>query len=277
MLSAKTVIIGGASALVLGGLVLGTQFTSYVRTAGNEVRETVEDAIPIEFQLKRAKDMLENELEPEIRKMKHAVAESQVEVEQLQAKLEERQGQLTKQRNELMAQNDRLKGTKNGSFLINNVSYTRAEVEEDVTKRLSRVQTLEKTFKTEAKVVEAKERAVVQNESKVEKLLEAREELKLQIEELEARVSALKAAQTVNESEFDDSKLAMVKDLLDGLEAKVTVGERELAIEDQQTTDLIPVETEETHENVTDAVDAYFGNSAPFGDTASVESESTDE
>ena len=92
MVSMKTAIVGGVSALALGTLVLGTSWFSYVRTAKNEVASAVEQAISIEFQLKRAKDMLENELEPEIRKMKHAVAESQVAVEHLQAKSRRKAG-----------------------------------------------------------------------------------------------------------------------------------------------------------------------------------------
>lgn len=267
MVSVKTAIVGGVAALALGGLVLGTSAISYMRTAKNEVATAVEDAVPIEFQLKRAKDMLDNELEPEIRKMKHAVAESQVQVEHMQAKLAEKQETVTQRRAEIMARNEQLKSQKT-TFLVNDVSYTKAELEQDLTKRFDRFKTLEQTFKTEAKVLDAKRQAVVANESKVEKLLAAREDLKLQIEELEARVSALKAAETVAESDFDDSKLSNVKNLLDSLDAKVDVRERELSLEGQET-DLIPVETEGSSKSVVDSVDAYFGNEAPFEDTAS--------
>ncbi len=267
MVSLKTAIIGGVSALALGTLVLGTSWVSYVRTAKNEVADAVEESIPIEFQLKRAKDMLENELEPEIRKMKHAVAESQVEVEHLQAKLNEKQETVTQRRAEIMARNEQLKSQKT-TFLVNDVSYTKAELEEDLGKRFERSKTLEQTFKSEAKVIQAKQQAVEANEGKVEKLLAAREELRLQIEELEARVSALEATETIVESDFDDSKLSNVKELLDKLDAKVDVREHELSLEGKET-DLIPVETEESSKNVTESVDAYFGNEAPFEDTAS--------
>ena len=267
MVSMKTAIVGGVSALALGTLVLGTSWFSYFRTAKNEMTSAVEDAIPIEFQLKRAKDMLENELEPEISKMKHAVAESQVAVEHLQANLDEKQETVTQRRAEIMTRNDQLKSKKT-TFLVNDVSYTKSELEEDLGKRFDRFKTLEQTFKSEAKVLEAKRQAVVANEDKVEKLLGAREELRLQIEELEARVSAVKAAETVAESEFDDSKLSNIKELLDSLDAKVDVRERELSLEGKET-DLIPVETEESSKSVADSVDAYFGNEAPFEDTVS--------
>ena len=162
MVSVKTAIVSGVNALALGGLVLGTSMVSYVRTAKNEVATAVEDAIPIEFQLKRAKDMLANELEPEIRKMKHAVAESQVSVEHLQAKLNEKQEIVTQRRAEIMARNDQLKSQKT-TFLVNDVSYTKAELEEDLGKRFDRFKTREQTVKTVAKVLEANRQAVVAN------------------------------------------------------------------------------------------------------------------
>lgn len=268
MVSLKTAIVGGVSALALGTLVLGTTWISYVRTAKNEVTNAVEDAIPIEFQLKRAKDMLDNELEPEIRKMKHAVAESQVDVEHLQARLDSKQEEVRLKRLAIMGQREELASEKPSFVDVDNVSYTKAEFEEDLGKRFERFKTFETTFKAEMKVLNAKTQAVEANESKVAKLLAAKEELKLQIEELEARVSALKAAETVEESKFDDSKLANVKGLLDSLDAKVDVRERELTLEGK-TTDLIPLKTEESSKSVVDSVDAYFGNEAKFEDTAS--------
>jgi hypothetical protein len=54
---------------------------------------------------------------------------------------------------------------------------------------------------------------------------------------------------------------------MDSLKAKVEVREREMSIEGKRT-DRIPVETEESSKNVVDSVDAYFGNEAPFEDTA---------
>ncbi len=268
MVSLKTAIVGGVSALALGTLVLGTSWVSYVRTAKDEVAATIEEAVPIEFQLKRAKNMLEKELEPEIRKMKHAVAESQVEVEHLQAKLDEKAKEVRDRRVAIMDQREELATDKTTFLDVNNVSYTKTEFENDLGKRFERFRTFETTFKAEMKVLNAKTQAVEANENKVAKLLAAREELKLQIDELEARVSALQAAETVAESEFDDSKLSNVKDLLDSLDAKVDVRERELALEGQNT-DLIPLKTEESSKSVVDSVDAYFGNEAPFEDTAS--------
>jgi chromosome segregation ATPase len=267
MVSLKTAIVGGVSALALGTLVLGTTWISYIRTAKNEVASAVEDAIPIEFQLKRAQDMLDNDLKPEIQKMTHVVAETQIKVEHLEEDLVAQQEVLTKERRELMARNEELKSKKT-TFLVGNVSYTKKELETDLTGRLGDVQTLERKLADDGKLLQARRTALQANEGKVEKLLKARDDLKNQIAELTSRVSALKATETLHESEFDDSKLSNVQDLLDSLKAKVEVREREMSIEGKRN-DRIPVETEESTKSVVDSVDAYFGNEAPFEDTAS--------
>lgn len=267
MVSLKTAIIGGVTAVALGTLVLGTTWVSYVRTAKNEVATAVEDAIPIEFQLKRAQDMLENDLKPEVSKMMTLVAESQIKVQNLENKLLAQQDVLAKERRELMARNEELKSKKT-TFLIKDVSYSKKELESDLSRRLGDVQSLERKLAADQNELQAKRTALQANESKVEKLLEARNDLKNQIEELTARVSALKAAETIHESEFDESKLSNVKSLLDGLKTKVEVRERKLSLEGKHT-ERIPVETEESSKSVTESVDAYFGNEAPFEDTAS--------
>jgi hypothetical protein len=267
MVSLKTAIIGGVSALALGTLVLGTTWVSYVRTATNEVSNAVEDAIPIEFQLKRAKDMLKDDLEPEVSKMMTVVAELQIEVEDLQTELLAQQETLTSTRADLMSRNDDLKSQKT-TFTIDAVSYTKEQIEADQATRLKKVMHLEKMLADDEKTLAARRSELDANESKVEKLLAARDELSNQIEELESRLSAVKAVETVKESKFDDSKLSNVKALLDSLNAKVKVRERKLELEGKQT-DLIPVKTEGSSKSVVDSVDAYFGNEAPFEDTAS--------
>lgn len=257
MLPFKKVFLSAAALLVTGGLVFGTGLISYLRTAGTQARASVEEAVPIEFQLKRAQDMLQNELEPEIRRMKHSVAESEVDLKRMTAQLEQRATSLSRMRDEMLTRNDQLKSGKT-SFTISNVSYSKKELETDLSKRLERVQIAERTLSSEEQVLAAKKRALAENEAKVVEMLGAREQLSMQIKELEARVSAVKAAETIQGTQFDESKLAEVRGLLDRVGAKVEVRERELALEGQ-TTDLIPVQTDSDAKNISAEVDAYFG------------------
>jgi hypothetical protein len=260
MTSLKKAIFGVGAAVVLGGLIFGGDLFSYVRTAGTAARETVEDQIPIEFQIKRLRDMLNNELEPEISKMKKAVAKSQVEVERMTAKLEQRAGEMATKRVELAERVGEIKSGKT-TFSIKGVTYTKAEIEEDLNTRVSHAEEFQKILVSEQKVLDAKKKAMDANEDKVARLLSARETVALQIEQLEARLSAVQAAETVVGSDFDESKLKRIESLLDELNVKVDVREHELAIEGKETA-LIPVETEESSQSVLDRASALLGESA---------------
>lgn len=268
----KKAALGVVGILVLGGLILGTNLSPYSRTAIDEARQAVEESIPEEFQLKTAKNMLENELMPEISRMKTAVASARVDVRELTAKLDERAGNVAKSRDEMMTRTEQLKSGKT-TFVINDVTRTKTELEEDLANRFKQFKLMESTLKSEDQVLRAKKDALARSEEKVEELLKARTELELHIEQLEARLTAVKASETITGSEFDESKLKRVKDMIAGAEHKIEVREEALAIEGE-TTGLIPVESDATG-NIADEVNAYFGNAGDTGNVA--ETETVDE
>jgi hypothetical protein len=262
---AKKAGFGVLGALVLGGLIFGRNAINYSSTAVKEVREAAEDSLSPEFQLKTAKNMLDSELQPEISRMTTVVASARVDVKELTAKLDERASQVATDRGAIMARTEQLK-SQNTTFTIDNVSYTDKELRTDLETRFERFKVVEQTLKSEQQVLAAKKNALTKNEEKVEELLKARLELKLHIEQLEARLSAVKASETIAGSDYDESKLKRVKDLIGRVEHKVKVREEASALEGQST-DLIPIESESSN-NIEDAVNAYFGNSNDGGDVA---------
>jgi DNA repair exonuclease SbcCD ATPase subunit len=266
---AKKAGFGVLGALVLGGLIFGKNMFSYTSTAVNQVRDAAEDSLSPKFQLDTAKNMLDSDLEPEISRMKTVVASARVDVRELTAKLDKRASQVADSRNVIMERTKKLDSAVT-TFTFGNVSYTDEELRADVANRFEQFKLVEQTLKSEQQVLAAKKNALAKNEEKVEELLTARQELKLHIELLEARLNAVQASETIAESGYDESKLKRVKDLISRVEHKVKVRE-EAAVIEGQTSDLIPIESESS-DNIEDAVNAYFGNSNDGGDVA----ESTD-
>src|SRR5215218_5005877 len=74
----------GVLSVVVGTLVVGFLFggdaMSYVRTSGRSVRESVHDKIPLEFQLRRARDLL-GDILPEMQANVRVMAQQEVEIE----------------------------------------------------------------------------------------------------------------------------------------------------------------------------------------------------
>ena len=75
----KLLIAGGGVAL-LGALVVGRDVVSYLRTSAGYVTDAVQESVPIEFQIDRARGMIKD-LVPEVRKNMHVIAKEEVEVQ----------------------------------------------------------------------------------------------------------------------------------------------------------------------------------------------------
>ena len=75
----KKGLLGLAVAALLGTFVLGREAVSYVRAGCQNVRNAVKEEVPIEFEIERARTMVD-QLIPDIRQCMHVVAEQQVRV-----------------------------------------------------------------------------------------------------------------------------------------------------------------------------------------------------
>jgi hypothetical protein len=74
----KGLLIGGALVLLLG-LFFGRDAMSYTRTSLGWVQQSVRDAVPIEFEINRAHQMIKD-LNPEIRRNTHLIAREEVDL-----------------------------------------------------------------------------------------------------------------------------------------------------------------------------------------------------
>ena len=101
----KKVVLIGVGVGLLGLLVLGTGAMSYVRTSASYVKDSVHNTVPIEFQIKRARRMIED-LVPEVRKNMHVIAKEEVEVERLEKEIAQLTEESAQDKDHLM----RLKG-----------------------------------------------------------------------------------------------------------------------------------------------------------------------
>lgn len=103
----KKLILGGGIVLVLALLFFGWDLVSYVHTSAGYVSQAVKDSVPMEFQIDRARGMIEG-LEPDIRKNLHEIAKAQVDVERLEKEIAETETRLAKAREHIMQLKDDL-------------------------------------------------------------------------------------------------------------------------------------------------------------------------
>src|SRR6185436_10860605 len=104
----KQAVYGVAALGALASFVFGRDVWSYARTWGNSVRQTVKKEVPVEFEVTRARELVEN-IVPDIRNVMHVIAEQEVDVEQLVAELARKRTELSSQKDAIHARTADLK------------------------------------------------------------------------------------------------------------------------------------------------------------------------
>ncbi|TWU62945.1 hypothetical protein [Crateriforma conspicua] len=224
----KMLIAGGALAL-LSSLSIGVPFWSYAKCGFNSVSTAASDAMPLEWELKRARQMI-HDLQPEIEANAHRIAREKVETARLAKQLEDTESRLAKSKSDIARLHDDLQ-QDSVVYAYGGRTYTSAQVKADLTNRAKRHQTRQATADKLRQMLSAREASLQAAQQQMDAMLNARRQLEVEVENLQARMSALRVAQTNSQLNLDDSRLAQTRDLLDEIATRIDVQEETLAVD----------------------------------------------
>jgi hypothetical protein len=252
----KRIVIGLVAAVVAGLLVFGTGFGSYLRTSGKMIQTAVKDAIPVEMEIQRARDLLED-LIPEMRANLRLVAAEEVEVANLQKEIQRQREAVAAESAKTQALRDTLRThMASHTIAIGGQEYPRAELVDDLARRFEHLKTAEMLLAGKGELLRNRQRSLDAAIQKLEKTRIARIELAAQIEALEGQFRLMQAQSAGSEFHIDDSKLAQTQKVISDLKKRLAVAQRVLARE-ARFVDLIPVEPV-SESALVERVDTYF-------------------
>ena len=253
----KAIILGGVA---LAALVLwGASAKSYFRTFAGGISESVQNSVPVEFQLQRARTMIKD-LTPEVRKNMHTIAKEEVELQRLDEQIAGAETGLVKEKEQVL----RLKadlGSGKTDLQYGDRTYTVEEVKTDLAHRFDRYKTNEATLTSLKQIRQARQKSVAAARQKLEGMLAAKRQLQVEVENLEARTQMVAAAQTTSNYQFDESQLGQVKELVSNLKTRLEVAEK-LVNAESTFQDEIPVDKPAAG-NIVQQVSEYFPDPAP--------------
>lgn len=255
----KKILLLGTVVLVVGGLLVGRKAVSYVNTGCGWVKDSVKDNVPIGFELERARQLV-HELVPDIRKNMHLIAKEEVEVARLAKQIAQNQARQEKDKARVMRMKNDL-ATGANVFHYASRTYTVDEIKTDLAHSFERFKTNDITLESLKEMHRARERSLEAARQKLETMLASRTQLAVEIEQLEARLKSLEAAQASSDYNFDDSNLAQAKELIGELRTRLEVDEK-LVNAEGYFHDEIPLD-EPPAENIVEEVTAYFTPNAP--------------
>lgn len=253
----------GGLTLLGTGLVFGREGFSYLHTFRHHVRQTVKHEVPLEFQIERARQMAES-LIPDLHHSLHVIAEQQVEIETISERVTTREDELGKQKAVILSLNRDLGNGEKSTYKYASHTYTAEDVQKDLERRFKRFKAAEEELKRDRQILNAREAALAANREKLEGLMTAKGELDVQIAQLEARLKAVEAAESVSKLAIDNSRLSEVKRLISELNKDLDVKQKMLDAEGEFI-DLIPSESilEPTPQDLSQQIDKYFGDEQP--------------
>ncbi len=224
----KLVLAGGALAL-LSSVTLGVPLFSYARCGVSYLQDSASDSMPLEWELKRARQMIAD-LKPEIEINAKRIAREKIEVAKLEEQLKETDERLAKTQSDIERLTDDLR-SDNDYYTYGDRTYTSVQVKNDLSNRFKRFKTRKATADKLEQMVSARRASLQAGHDRMEVMLSSKRQLEVEVENLQARVAALRVAQTSSKLNLDDSHLSQTRELLDTIATRIDVEEETMAVD----------------------------------------------
>ena len=236
----KLGVMGTVGFGLLGGLLFGKDVVSYVKSSARGVRTAVKESVPVEFELRRARDMLEDII-PEMHANIRLIAQEEVEVAALK-------GEIGKAGEALQDEQTRIKTLRialeqpQAKYHFAGRNYDRYEVKEDLATRFERYKENELVLASKVRLLDSREKSLNAAMQLLEKTRSQKRILENRIEALASQYRLVKAASVGSQIQVDNGKLARTQKLITEIQKRLDVAERVLAHE-SKFIESIPVDT----------------------------------
>jgi hypothetical protein len=227
----KYACVSAVGLAVVGGVIFGTDLYSYLSSSGRAVRSAVKDNVPVEFELRRARDLVDD-LVPEVQACVRQIAQQEVDVAALRREIGQSGANLRAERARIGKLRDAL-ATNETAFTFAGIRYTREQVKEDLARRFDLLKESEVVLAGKERLLQNRERSLAAAVQALERTRSQKVLLEGQIANLEAQHQLLQSTPGGGSAEtgLGHGKLAQAERLIDQVKKQLQVAERVLAHE----------------------------------------------
>ena len=255
----KKGLLGAALGTGAMYLVFGTSAPSYVKTAFHKVRDNAKGAVPVQFEVDRARGEIAS-LEPAIREGIAQYAQAQVDIEALAREVAAIRTNLD---GEKTAMKSLRSGLETGNLrLAGSINYTAEEITADLARRLDSYKANGRLLESKEATLKAKQKTLAAAKESLAQMAATKKTLAAKIDGIEARLRMIETTSTGRDFNFDDSALAHAKQSVSDLEKRLDVLSRVAELEGKYSGGALPSSTEPGRD-VLKEVDAELGTPAP--------------
>jgi chromosome segregation ATPase len=250
----KKTLLSGAGAMLLAGFFFGTDTVSYFTTSANWVRDSVKESVPLEFEIQRARNLVKD-LTNDVEENMGTIATEEVQVERVKKQIQLLQDTLSNERLGIL----RLQGelsTDKQVFEFGGKTFTKEQVKSDLANRFEQFKTNESTLASLNDMRQAREKGLASAQQKLQGMLAAKRKAEIDIQNCQARLQMLQAAQTTSAVSIDDSRLSRAKSLISDVQTRLDVAAKRLAAGSEVRSEIQL--NDPASENIEDKVADYF-------------------
>jgi hypothetical protein len=225
----KLTALTTASAAAIGGLVFGSDLVSYVRSSCSTISTAVKDNIPVDFQIRRVRDLLDDSV-PEMQKNIRLMAEQEVDISSMKTDIVQCRQSLDQEKRRLQKLRDAL-ATSQSSFTFGELTYTREQLTEELAQSFDSYKQAEAALEQKAQLLDTRQKALAEETVAMERTNAQRAALQSQADALEGRYRLVQATASGTDLSIDSSKLAQAQQAMTDLQHQLDVSEQVLATE----------------------------------------------
>lgn len=258
----KKLIVVAVIGMVGFGMLYGRESCSYFKTMKSNLKEAVHESIPMEFELKRAQQLV-SDLDPEIERSLEQIVKQEVELEDLVAQREQHLSSLGTQEQAILGLREQLRHRPT-RLVVAGRHYSVKEVEADLSERFDRFQSRQQLVDQQHEIILAKQEQLHATRQQLEELISRKQTLEVKLAQLEAKLGAVRVAEATQKVEVDETALKRAQELIDHLDTRLEVRQRTVATK-ANTHGRIPIELENetSKRDVLGQIDQYFGEQEP--------------
>jgi DNA repair exonuclease SbcCD ATPase subunit len=221
----KWIAIGAISVAAGGYLLFGSHVGSYIGTAAGQIRQGISESIPVEFELKRAENLI-REIEPQLHEAKREVAQAEVDLENVRDDVDRLESEVDLGQRRLKTVSSALGGQAAGVQLA---SYDRTRVQLDLERSFDAYKNHVALLKGKRALIERQERAVAAARMRLDAVRAEKARLEDLVAALKTQKRQLDALAASSKSfELDDTALGRAREVLEEIKNRLDVAQRML-------------------------------------------------
>lgn len=221
----KWAVIGTVAVGAAGFAMFGRQFTSYFGTAARSLRDGVAESIPLEFELKRARNLI-REIDPQLHDARRELAQAEVDLEGAESDVVRLEKEVQHGERKLRAVSAAFDGS---APVVQLASHDRTRVELDLERTFEVYKNNRALLEGKRGLIERQQRAVTAARMRLEAVRNEKTRLEEMVASLTTQKRQLDALAASSKTiELDDSALGRARDVLDQVKRRLDVAQRML-------------------------------------------------